>query len=433
METKNIAIVSDAYMCSNCGACSVICPTDAINYEFSAIGRLYAKVDSEKCISCGLCKKCCPSLDMQNLHNVYSDRFIGEIKKVWVGSSTDKDIFKNSQSGGACSAVIKYLFDIGEIDGALVCEMEWGFPPRVRGRVIKDAAEISHSQKSCYTPVDILSELKNAKNFKSIAVVGLPCQIEGLESLIRLNKIKNVAYKLGLVCDRTLCNTISDVFGILAHVEDDYKIAWRHKLFEKDGRVYDYSHAPVTLITKNDKISIFPNQYRFLLKDFFTSPRCRVCYDKINIFADIVFGDPWRMPDTDERNGESLIIGRTNKGCDVIDKMAAEKLLICSERPASEAIKGQLIPERKISVASFSRALSIVPYKIDSYLYHQYGEECSQKDIATAEKNLNSFIHYDTKSKTIVIDKALRIIKKASIINKIKPQLLRRVIKKFLG
>lgn len=32
----------------------------------------------------------------------------------------------------------------------------------------------------------------------------------------------------------------------------------------------------------------------------FTSPRCRVCFDKVCVFADIVLGDPWRMTEVDE-------------------------------------------------------------------------------------------------------------------------------------
>ena len=35
------------------------------------------------------------------------------------------------------------------------------------------------------------------------------------------------------------------------------------------------------------------------LKDMFTAPHCRICYDKVNVFSDIVFGDPWCMDDVD--------------------------------------------------------------------------------------------------------------------------------------
>lgn len=230
MSNSNITDVSAARMCSNCGACSAICPTDAIGFKFSNIGRLYAVVDDEKCINCGLCRKTCPSLDMQNLHSTYPDPYLGKINDILVGRCADEQLFVNAQSGGACSATVSYLFRTGKIDAAIVCGMEAGNPPVVSARLITGIEGLKVTQKSCYTPVDMLSTLKAAKGYESIAVVGLPCHMQGVEALMRLNRFKNIRYRLGLICDRTLCNTIQDVFCSMSGLFPDYEIVWRHKL-----------------------------------------------------------------------------------------------------------------------------------------------------------------------------------------------------------
>lgn len=207
---NNIQQVSDALLCSNCGACVVVCPNNAISMSTTPLGRMFATVNNN-CINCGVCTKVCPSLDKQSLHETFADRYLGTIRKVYVGKSTNKDIYENSQSGGVCTSIISYLFDTASIDAAILCQMDYGNPPRVKSVLVESKEELTNCQRSCYTPVDLLSTLKVATDKQSIAVVGLPCHIQGAESLIRLCKrFHNIRYKIGLICDRTLCAGIQN-------------------------------------------------------------------------------------------------------------------------------------------------------------------------------------------------------------------------------
>ena len=177
---NNIQSVSDALLCSNCGACKAICPVNAIAFQTSSMGRMYAVVNNN-CIECKACTKICPSLDHFNLHKTFS------------------------QSGGACTAIVSYLFERKLIDAAIVCRMYSGNPPVIKSIVINNSNELSACQKSCYTPVDLLSALQNTGEKESIALVGLPCHIQGAVNLMKQSrKFRNISYKLGLICDRTL-------------------------------------------------------------------------------------------------------------------------------------------------------------------------------------------------------------------------------------
>lgn len=407
---KNIQSVSDAFMCSNCGACKAICPKDAISFESNSLGRMYAIVNNQ-CIDCGLCVKVCPSLDKHELHKIFQDRYIGVIRKVYVGKSADEYYYKNAQSGGACITILDYLFKTKAIDCAVVCKMYYGKSPIVQAVLLDSGEQLGEYQKSCYTPVDLLSILKNTNGKGSVALVGLPCHIQGLESLMRLsNKFSNIKFRIGLICDRTLCGGIQDVM-MSYHNEGRAKIIWRKKDFYIGNKYYPYKTAPVTVVYENGKEYVIPNCHRFALKDFFTPPRCRVCYDKLNSFSDIVLGDPWGMSKIDWQKGESVVVVRTRIGEQLIDEIVAAERLVLSERNVVELLSGQRIEERRRQIGAYSRALKVIPMKINSYLYTQEDKmHLSTKEISLAQKEIKKFIVRDKKDKKKLIREARLII-----------------------
>ena len=344
---KNIQSVSDSLQCSACGACSTICAKNAIEFNWSSMGRKHAHV-TDDCVDCGLCVKVCPSLDEMKLDAQYADPYVGDIRKVYVGRSTNSDIFTNAQSGGMCTTVLSYLFDSGKIDAAVVTCMTPGITPIVEAKIVTSKEELNTSQKSCYTPVSVLTALKQTDKYQSVAVVGLPCHIHGLTALMKTSrKYQNITYKLGLICDRTLCATVQESMLSLAKIKNqEVKIEWRKKNTGYNGTKYPYQNAPVVISTV-DKQVVIPNAYRFALKDFFTPPRCRRCTDKINIHADIVFGDPWRMPDYDRENGDSVVIVRSDLGERLISECIENNLCNLFLRPNEQVVVGQLIDKRR--------------------------------------------------------------------------------------
>lgn len=432
---NNISSVSKSYMCSNCGACNAICPKDSISFRFSSIGRMYASVDEETCVDCGLCTKVCPSLDKGGLRYLYDDCYVGELRKVYVGKCTDSNYYQNAQSGGACTAILAYMFDNKLIDAAVVTEMSYGVTPLVRPVIVTRKEDLYKTQKSCYTPVDVLSLLKETKSYKSVAIVGLPCHIQGVVSLQKVSKqFSNIKYLLGLVCDRTLCKSIQDVITSFSPVHGaECVINWRKKDFVYKNTWYSYKNAPVVLSYRGeDYLHIIPNSYRFALKEMFTPPRCRVCYDKINIFADIVFGDPWRMGDIDEKKGASVVAVRTEVGINLINGALEEGVLDLEEREIKQIVTGQLIEKRRKSIAVYSRALECMPRKINSYLYQQ-GDNAllDENEIILAREKLQTFIRRDSEPIDLIIKDGYKAIDDWLKDEKKNKNLIIRIIRKF--
>lgn len=429
---KNIKSISDAFLCSNCGACKAICPKDAIHFKTSPLGRMYAEVN-DSCIECKACIKVCPSIDFHSLHSIYPDRYIGEIKSVYIGKSTNIEIYKESQSGGACTTTLIYLFEHNLIDAAIVCRMKAANHPLVEAYVAESISQLLDSQKSKYTPVELLSALKQTSTKKSVAIVGLPCHLEGAESLIRQSKkFHNIKYKLGLICDRTLGSTLEDV--IMSYIDKDEPgiIEWRKKDFSSNGKYYPYKLAPIRIKCNYNKIIVLPNTYRFALKEMFTPPRCRVCYDKLNIFADIVFGDPWGMSNVDWNKGESLVFTRTSSGDKLLKDMIDSGFVIMKTADIEELLKGQHINVRRRSVSAYAAALSSLPLpKTDSYLYKQNDvSNMTNNEKLSARNKMEDFLNDEKLTKEEIISKARKKINISLKKQKFNSLLIIRVLRK---
>lgn len=397
---NNIQHVSDSFMCSNCGACKVICPKETIDFKWSSMGRMSAQV-SDKCVDCGICTKVCPSLN--NAAACFEDQYVGSIEALYTGRAVDDKIFRNAQSGGAVTAVLSYLLKNKKIDCAVVCKMTAGKTPVVQSTIITDVKDLGQTQKSCYTPVDMLSILKYTKDYESVAFVGLPCHMQGLTLLKKSSKrFHNVKYKLGLICDRTLCASIQDLF--VARYTSQFskkniKIDWRRKCL--NNKSFCYKSAPIVVYSDKDECTV-PNSVRFYLKEPFTSPRCRVCSDKINVMADLVFGDPWRMENIDWVKGESVIIARSSLGNNLLREMQANGVLQLVKRKNGEIINGQLIPERKEQVALWKEAIKVLPIQLNSYLTLP-SKSVDVKLVSAAQSKIKTFLHMEQLQKSEVI------------------------------
>jgi len=365
-----------------------------------------------------------------NLHKSSEDIFVGEYKNIYIGHSNDNTIYENAQSGGLVTTILKCLFDNAKIDAALVCRMSYGETPVVSPVIITEPNQLYATQKSCYTPVDILSALKNTHNYRSIALVGLPCHIQGLRHLqANGKKFQNVRYAIGLICDRTLCATIQDSIKDYCNaskykftwnvrnllVKKKYFFIWRGKKIERGDIRFPYRTAPLAIIDNFGKEIVFPNKIRFLLKDMFTSPRCKVCYDKLNIHADIVLGDPWGMSGVDWNLGDNVVIVRNETGQNIINQLLKQNL--CTLHVISDIAElrnGQKMDERRSQVCVYSMATDVLPRTVDLFLHHfdkiitSVGQVDSE--VQKARNEYRIFANRERLPKKKIVEEALNVL-----------------------
>lgn len=363
-KNNNISIVVENYMCNSCGACYSSCKSGAIDYQETVGGYIFPKIDKNTCTDCGICLKVCPGLCFgESLReSLPSDHYRGNVEGCFVGKATDPAIFENSQSGGIVSAIISYLFKTSKIDVAILAVMKKEIPPRGDVLIIRSEKEIALTQKSKYTPIPILKALKEiVKTNDRFAIVGLSCHIHGLFNYLDLFKsLKNSCIlKIGLVCDRVLTTVALD-FLICNHskIENATNIVFR----DKNKPCYP---GNIVICSDDGDEIVLPPKHRMALKEFFTPARCRICFDKMNVFSDITVCDPHGIQGVDRIRGESAIIVRTRIGEGVIACARKDGDVILRDVQPEEIFEGQNIDRKRKYwtqfISSWNRFIGVTP------------------------------------------------------------------------
>lgn len=354
LKHKNVSYVSESCLCHACGACAVCCPRHAINYRESVGGYILPKIDQKKCSGCGLCYQVCPSLKTGRTLTtlIPHDPFVGEILSCEAGKATDEVIFKNGQSGGVLTALLTHLFVSKQIEAALVVAMPEGTPPRAEAIIATSPSDLIAAQKSKYSSVPILQALRDLGRFKGrVAVVGTACRFHGLHNLLDTmpGLLHQLPIKLGLICDRVMTSAAIDFLGAQATTSPINQLIWR------DKQSPCYPGNPVIYSSQGDKILLQAVQ-RMAIKDFFTPVRCRLCFDKLNVFADVVFGDPHGIKDIDRVGGETLVIVRTEIGRKIVNSVKDDGAVILHAVPKAAAVEGQGIAQKRIGWGNFLKS-----------------------------------------------------------------------------
>lgn len=375
MTTKEntIKTVVDSNRCSGCGTCNAICPTHAIKMEFTTLGRLVPVIDETACVGCGQCSKVCPgNASTATMLDILGADFMGPVASTLFAKSTDKSIYENAQSGGAVTATLAYLFDHGRIDAALVVGQE---QQKAQYRIVTTKQELFDCQSSQYTPVDLNSALPSLDKYEHVAVVGLPCHIEGIVKLKELfpERYANIEYLLGLICGGVLAQSCVEVVKRIAKKRigdtDDSRIYWRLRKYS------NYKQAKVAFVDPQGTVKTLDNNIRLSCKVHLTPPRCRTCIDKMNVCCDIAFGDSWGITGDDTQGGGNVIIARTQKGQALVDEILASGSLTARPCPISEIAKGQHLAEKRQDLAKVHQK------EIDTFLEREKG---STEEAVTA-------------------------------------------------
>ena len=343
-KPNTIEAVVHGKLCNTCGACSVACPVNAITYKETVGGHVFPVIDDELCTNCGLCLNVCAGkADNPKLLNALpANPFQGECREAWVGRSNDDAVYRAGQSGGVVTQLLINLLESGEVDACAVVNMQPGNPPRAVPFLARNREDVMTAQKSKYCPVPLLQVLREAKETNSrIAIVGLSCHLHGLKLLEDVIDLKAVVkYKIGLICA-----------GVMSCASIDYLVnKTKSKCSISDFRFRDKTRTgypgDVTVRDERDNVSIIPKSERMAIKDFFTPARCRVCFDKMNVLADVTVGDPWGLQGVDKQNGESVVIARTETGSSLITNSLNKGTLTLRKVNYEDVVQGQKIDNK---------------------------------------------------------------------------------------
>ncbi len=355
-KEASVAWVAARKLCCSCGACEWICPEKAVALVETTGGYLLPTVDLSACTECGKCLSVCPGVGFAAglADRLPEDPFAGACLQAFVGKATDPELYANSQSGGVVAALLAFALEKDDLcGGAITATMEHGRPPRPREALARSREDVLQSQKSKYSPVPLLkllAEVELAR--KPVAIVGLPCHVHGLHNVLegKPSLADRTGLVIGLFCDRVMtCAAIDHLVAEAGFaMDEDLLLHFRDKTcrgYPGDVRVFSNSRS----------VSL-PPERRMRIKDYFTPARCRLCFDKWNVFADIAVGDPRGIAGVDNQGGESAVVLRTQEGARFFEE--AMKAGYVTARPISyeDILSGQAIETKRLEWSGYVNA-----------------------------------------------------------------------------
>lgn len=336
---NNIQMVIDNAICTGCGACSGICPTQAISMTINLAGYLKPNIEYSKCTYCGMCYDVCPSVFENTPCFNTEDIFHGKYLEGYIGYATNNEIRQKAQSGGIVTALLCYLIEKKIIDGAIVNKFSMA-TKRPEAVYESKKAGIIDASGSYYSQSAVVEHILKHQDKKTAAVV-LGCQAESIK-LIREKyaQFSLPEYTIGLFCAGQYSGKYIDELINKANCDKDKVVKFRFR--DKDAGGWP---GNTKIYTDNGNF-ILDKKNRHLLKPVFELFRCLLCFDQMNVFSDIAVGDPWGINLDSSKKGSTVIITRTNKGKELIRAAQKDGIISINRLDVKEIITGQKVDTR---------------------------------------------------------------------------------------
>lgn len=297
-------------LCCGCGACTAACPVSALAMCETPAGYLVACETEQTCTQCGICLSVCPGSGLDDHYLPDAENpFLGQVLEAYWGHARDAEVSRTGVSGGVVTALLLGLLQEEAIDAALVTRWDPRKPTRPQPFLARNREDLLNAQKSKYCMVPLNTAFRDIGTLDApIAVVGTPCQLHGLRKLLGADSsVATIFLNVGLFCDRVLSYHAVSSLIRQSHVPEGNVEAfeYRHKgLRGWPGDVY--------VKPRGSEPRFLNRAARMSLKDCLTPVRCRLCFDKFNVLADIACGDGYGGPANP--NGLSAVLVRTEAG-----------------------------------------------------------------------------------------------------------------------
>lgn len=200
--------------CIGCASCVTICPVDVFDYE----EERPVDTRTDACVWCVLCAEVCPVLrppdkDLPALVGYrepsHNDGYAPYSYAVYA-RTTRLDILEQAQDGGMVSALLLHGLEAGSWQGAILGDVLPNNRQVGRHKLAMNEEDVLSCAASRYTysPNTLAFQDAMQRDVKPVAVVGVPCQIDGVRlqqnSSIRSSMStwyrSNVALTIGLFC-----------------------------------------------------------------------------------------------------------------------------------------------------------------------------------------------------------------------------------------
>lgn len=312
--------IKEKVNCCGCGACQNVCPKQCISMIEDDEGFLYPIVDSNSCINCNVCDKVCPfGKEIKTTNKVIN---------AYACAAKNTQLRKNSSSGAVFSLLAQYVL---RRDGVVYgTQMNEDCTGAFVGKATSEH-ELLKLRGSKYLQSymnTVYKEIyKNLEEGKLVLFSGTACQVNGLVKYLRKSYDN-------LICVDVICH------GVPSPKLWKKYVAFTQKRMGKKiinvnfrSKIYDWKDYGVEEQFKGRRYYIpmgFHPYMIMFLKNYSLRPSCYKCKAKNSKKSDLTIGDFWgierAVPEMNDGLGTSLVISRTEKGENLVDKIRAEAL-----------------------------------------------------------------------------------------------------------
>jgi len=253
----------------------------------------------------------------------------GVFEKGVVAYASSPTLREDGTSGGLVTAILEFLLENGQIDGALVITSDEETLWKGRPMIARTKEDLRRAMKSKYAISPTNSGFAEIREVAGrYAIVGLPCQIHGFHKAAELDaRIRErVVLSIGLFCHAAIEHEAFRVIWDTLGDRSERVTRFISRVGKHPGTPYvqldDGSQYPVYFGSKKGyrptSIEVINVLYRL-----YTPVRCTTCFDAMSEFADISVGDPWMAPPEDHVDffhGWSFALLRTKRGSEVFEQ-----------------------------------------------------------------------------------------------------------------
>lgn len=306
-SNESVKVTSEGItnQCCGCGACAAACPKEAITVRLDVDGFQSYSVDESKCVNCGICRSVCP---MRSVNAPYLRGSFG----LFAYQSKDEIGLRLSSSGAVGSDLASlFLQDGRRVFGCVYdCATDSAVIEEVDGRTVGRLRGSKYIQAKSAEALIEASSLRSGE----IAFFGTPCQVAGLDALLRRKGKRDSAILVDLIC----------------HGVPSYNL-WSRYLDERNERgigphpevsfrCKDNGWSPLKTIALSGpngcyaEVDSKDDFYAFFNPCLCNSKCCYECPFRERSAADIRMGDYWGQRFSADKKGVSMVVAMSNKG-----------------------------------------------------------------------------------------------------------------------
>ena len=317
----SIQEVVDSKLCSGCGACAYIQPTDIhmVDVLDEGLRPVITEDSGGLTVDTSEALRVCPGIELEHpdfsrqesIEKDLADAW-GPILSMWEGSAADEQLRFAGSSGGAASALAVYALE--HLGYRLVLHV--GADPdapytnrTVASRTRDEVLKRSGSRYAPASPCELLNLIEDADG--PCLFIGKPCDVAAAQKARRYRpKLdRNLALTVAFFCAGTpSTNGTLELLKSLGvpDVNDLAEVRYR-------GNGWPGHFVAKVRQGETTHTCTYDQSWGEVLSKH-VQWRCKLCLDHTGEFADIAVGDPWYRPIQEGEMGSSLIVARTDVG-----------------------------------------------------------------------------------------------------------------------